>query len=102
MAENVSLQNVEDAVKNVMHPAINCSLVDLGIVKDVTLDGNSARMTLVLPALGIPPAIINYFKTNLSNALQNIGVSLDTDIREMDHVEKQKFFSMEQANWKGL
>jgi ATP-binding protein involved in chromosome partitioning len=102
MAENVSLQDVKNAIKNVMHPAINCSLVDLGIVKDVTLDGKSARITLVLPALGIPSAIINYFKTNLSNALQNIGVSLDTDIREMDDEEKQKFFSLEQEKWKGL
>jgi metal-sulfur cluster biosynthetic enzyme len=102
MAENVSLQDVEDAVGKVMHPAINSSLLALGIVKDIDFDGNDASLTLALPALNIPPAITNYMIDSLTEALQEIGVGVNVSTREMDDEERQRFFSMEQQNWKGL
>ena len=102
MAENVSLQDVEDAVGKVIHPAINSTLLDLGIVKDIEFDGSDASLTLALPALNIPPSITNYMIDSLTGALQEIGVGIDVNIREMDDEERQKFFSMEQENWKGL
>ncbi len=102
MEENVSLQDVKDAVGKVMHPAIKCTLVELGIATDISLDGNQAIITLALPALGIPPAIINYFTTNLTEALAPTGLSVKFDKREMSSEEKQRFFSLEHANWKGL
>ena len=102
MAENISLQDVKDAAAKVRHPAINSTLVELGIVNDIRLDGTHAKITLALPALNIPPAITKYFIDNLTGALGAIGVSLAVDQRVMDEEERQRFFSMEQANWKGL
>ena len=102
MAENVSLKDVENTVGTVMHPAINSSLLDLGIVRDIEFDGRNASLTLALPALNIPPVITNYMIDSLTEALQGIGVGINVNTREMDDEERQRFFSMEQQNWKGL
>ncbi len=102
MAENVSLQDVENAARKVIHPAINSTLLDLGIVKDIEFDGSDASLTLALPALNIPPPITNYMIDSLTEALQEIGVGINVNIREMNDEERQNFFSMEQENWKGL
>jgi len=102
MAENVTLQDVQDAAGKVKHPAINSTLVELGIATDIRLEGSSAKITLALPALNIPAGIINYFVETLTDAMDEIGVSLEIDKREMNDSERQRFFSLEQANWKGL
>ena len=102
MAENVSLQDVQDAVGKVMHPAINSSLVALGIVRDIDFDGSEASLTLALPALNIPASITNYMIDSLAEALREIGVGINVNTREMDDEERNKFLSMEQENWKGL
>jgi metal-sulfur cluster biosynthetic enzyme len=102
MAENVSLQDVQDAVGKVMHPAINSSLLALGIVRDIDFDGSEASLTLALPAPNIPASITNYMIDSLAEALQQIGVGINVNTREMDDDERQRFFSMEQENWKGL
>ncbi len=102
MGGNVSLEDVQEAVGKVMHPAINSTLLDLGIVKDIDFDGINASLTLALPALNIPPAITNYMIDSLTEALQEIGVGINVNTREMDDEERQRFFSLEQQNWKGL
>lgn len=102
MAENVSLQDVENALGGVMHPAINSSLLDLGIARDIEFDGSEATLTLALPALNIPAGITNYMIDSLTETLEEIGVGIKINIREMNDEERQNFFSMEQENWKGL
>jgi metal-sulfur cluster biosynthetic enzyme len=102
MAENISLQDVQNALERVMHPAINSSLVALGIARDIEFDGSEATLTLALPALNIPAGITNYMIDSLAEALEEIGIGLKINTREMDDEERQRFLSMEQENWKGL
>ena len=55
MTESISEEEVHQAVGQVMHPAISRSLVELGMVKDITLGHNKVTLTLALPTLGILP-----------------------------------------------
>jgi metal-sulfur cluster biosynthetic enzyme len=102
MAENVTLQDVKEAAGKVKHPAINSTLVDLGIATDIRLEGSTAKITIALPFMAIPDAIKNYFRQTLTAAVGEKGVSLEIETREMNDVERQRFLSLEQANWKGL
>jgi len=102
MATNVSLQEVQEAIGKVTHPAISRTLVDLGMIKDVGLHGSEARLTLVLPILNIPASVKDYLVNSLREAVAALGVQLEVEITEMNDKERQAFLAMEQESWKGL
>ena len=102
MVNNISLQNVQEAVGKVTHPAISRSIVDLGMIKDVRLDGKEARLMLLLPFLNIPAPIKDYLTNSLREAVAVLGVRLEIEIAQMNEEELQAFLAMEKENWKGL
>jgi metal-sulfur cluster biosynthetic enzyme len=102
MVKNISLQDVQEAIGKVAHPAISRTLVDLGMIKDVGLQGSEARFKLVLPILNIPPPIRESLVNSLREAVAALGVQLEVEIAEMNEEERQAFLTMERESWKGL
>jgi metal-sulfur cluster biosynthetic enzyme len=102
MATNVSLQDVQEAIGKVTHPAISRTLVDLGMIKDVGLRGSEVRLKLVLPILNIPAPVKNYLVNSLREAVAALSVRLEVEIAQMNDEERQAFLAMEQESWKGL
>ena len=102
MATNVSLQDVQQAIGKVTHPAISRTLVDLGMIKDVGLRGSEVRLKLVLPILNIPAPVKNYLVNSLREAVAALGVQLEVEIAQMNDEERQAFLAMEQESWKDL
>ena len=49
MAENVSEEEIRKAMAQIKHPAIDRTLIDLGMVKDITIEGNKVTVTLAVP-----------------------------------------------------
>lgn len=94
-------QKIIQALSQVEHPEIRSSLVDLGMVKDIQVEGNQVSLTLVLPMLGIPLAVREYMINSLRQAVSDQDVELDVTLAEMTPQERQRFFMMEQQNWKG-
>ena len=102
MVTNISLQDVQEAIGRVIHPAISRTLVDLGMVKDVRLHGKEARLTLFLPVLSIPAPVKDYLVNSLREAVAALSVQLEVEIAEMSEEERQAFLAKEQESWKGL
>jgi metal-sulfur cluster biosynthetic enzyme len=102
MVTNISLQDVQEAIGKVTHPAISRTLVDLGMIKDVGLHGSEARLTLVLPILNIPAPVKDHLVNSLREAVAALGVQLEVEIAEMNEEERQAFLAMEKESWKGL
>ena len=102
MAKNISEQDVHQAIGQVMHPEINRSLVELGMVKDVTLRDDKVSLSLVLPFLGIPASIKDYLVNSLRQALMKLGAKAEIKIAEMNQEERLAFLVMEQEGWRGL
>jgi metal-sulfur cluster biosynthetic enzyme len=102
MVNNISLQNVQEAIGKVTHPAISRTLVDLGMIKDVSLHGTEARLTLLLPVLNIPAPVKDYLVNSLREVVAALGVRLEVEIAQMNEEERQAFLAMEQESWKGL
>jgi len=102
VSKSISKEDVYQAVGQVMHPAISRSLVELGMVKDITLDHGKVTLTLALPILGIPAYIKDHLVNNLRNAVVGLGAEFEVKIAEMKDEERQAFLAMEQESWKGL
>ena len=59
MRKNITAEDVREAISNVKHPAIDCSLIELGMVKDIMLKDNNVILTLLIfshPAALASPA----------------------------------------------
>ncbi len=94
-------QKVIEALSQVKHPEINSTLVDLGMVKDIQIEGNKVSFKLALPMMGIPPSVRDYMINSLRQAVAGQDVELDATLAEMTPQERQVFFTMSQQNWIG-
>ena len=101
MANNISETDVLQAVGQLMHPEISCTLVELGMVKDIAVKDDEISLTLVLPLLGIPASIKNYLVDSLRQAIMKLGGKVEVRIAEMNQEERLAFLAMEQEGWKG-
>jgi len=102
MTRNISEEDVHQAIGQVMHPEINRTLVELGMVKDIALKDNQVTLTLVLPLLAIPVSIKDYLVNSLQQAVMKLGARVEVRIAEMNQEERLAFLAMEQGSWKGL
>lgn len=100
MYKNISKEDVRQAVAGVTHPAIDRSLVELGMIKDITVGDNRITLTLVLPFPEIP--IKDYLVKSVREAVMKLGVGVDIKIAQMNQEELQSFLAMEQESWKGF
>ena len=102
MARNISEEDVHKAIGQVMHPEINRTLVELGMVKDIVLNGDEVTLTLALPFLAIPDSIKEYLVNSLHQAVMKLGAKVQIRVAEMNQEERLAFLAMEQEGWKGL
>ena len=93
-------KKIIDAISNIKHPAINHSLIDLGIVKDIDVAENTAVITFAFPFPNIPIAdqLINL----IAQPIKEIGFSFQHVIILMTETEKTKFMQMEKEAWTGM
>lgn len=102
MTEEISLDEVQRLIGQVKHPAIDSTLVELGMVRDVALDGRRATLTLAIPFEAVPQQIRDMLIGSLQRAVEALGVELSADVAVMSEAERQHFLETEQRNWKGL
>ncbi|MCK4598285.1 DUF59 domain-containing protein [Candidatus Bipolaricaulota bacterium] len=100
MLENISEEDVHQAVGQVVHPEISRTLVELGMVRDIALKDAEVTLTLVLPFLGIPASIKDYLMNSLRQAVMRLGANVEIRIAEMNEEERLAFLAMEQEGWK--
>ena len=100
MEKNHSVEDVTQAIAKVTHPAIDRSLIDLGMIRDIALTGNTASLSLLLPFPGIP--ILSFLEKSLQESVIPLGVDLEIKIEQMNQEEIQNFLTMEKEAWKGL
>lgn len=100
MEKNLSVEDITQAIANVMHPSIDRSLMDLGMIRDIALTGNTASLSLLLPFPGIP--ILSFLEKSLKESVIPLGIDLEIKIGQMNQEEIQNFLAMEKEAWKGL
>jgi len=101
MTKSISEEDVHQAIGQVMHPEINRTLVELGMVKDIALKDDAVTLTLALPFLAIPVSIKDYLVNSLHQAVMKVGAKIEVTVAEMSQEERLAFLAMEQESWKG-
>jgi ATP-binding protein involved in chromosome partitioning len=103
MNKGASEQDMRQALAQVRHPEIACTLVELGMLKDITVGSNKVTLTLVLPFMGIPIQVKDYLTDSLRQALANVDASLEVEMNmaEMSEKERTKFLEMAREGWLG-
>ncbi len=93
-------EDIENAIKDVMHPAIDLSLLELGIISDVLFAGGTAQVVFAFPFPNIP--IADQLIGSIAAPIQKLGVDFEHSIRIMSESEKARFLQLEGQAWKGL
>src|SRR5687768_8898335 len=92
-SSSLTPQDVLNALKGVKDPEIHRDLVDLGMVKDVQVDGATIRLTvnLTTPACPLKAQIENDVRTALTSRLGNdyvIQLNMSAEVRGKGIAEK--------------
>ncbi|WP_455277383.1 iron-sulfur cluster assembly protein [[Eubacterium] cellulosolvens] len=99
MSRKISEENVRKLLADIKHPAIDRTLLDLGIIKLITIENNNVKILLAFPFPNIPikEQLINSIRELINK--QGLGVEIETTV--MDEEKLHKFLAMEQEAWKG-
>ena len=98
MTKNISEQDVRKTVAEVKHPAIDCTLVDLGIVKDITIKGDKVVVTIAFPVPNIP--IRDKIVNSVKEPVTKLGAECEIKETIMNQQEREAFLDKEQKNWR--
>nr|QNO54816.1 hypothetical protein ENONAMDD_00007 [Methanosarcinales archaeon ANME-1 ERB7] len=101
MAKGKSEEDIRQVVAEIKHPAIDRTLVDLGVVKEITVTGNKVLVTMALPFPGIPTQVRDYLVNSVVEQIKKMDVEVKVDVTIMNQEELQAFLDMEQESWKG-
>jgi ATP-binding protein involved in chromosome partitioning len=99
VGSHVSEEEIRRAVGQVKHPAIDRTLVDLGILKDITVKGSNVTITMVLPFAGIP--IKDQLVASVREPIEKLGAEVEVETTVMSEDELPAFLAMEQKSWRG-
>jgi len=98
MAKEILEEDVREKLGQIQHPAINSTLIDLGIIKEISTKENKVTIVIAFPFPNIP--IGDYFVNSVREAIEKLGAKPEIKITIMNQEEQKKFLTMEQENWK--
>ncbi|RLD63224.1 MAG: metal-sulfur cluster biosynthetic enzyme [Bacteroidetes bacterium] len=96
----ITKEDVLKAIEDVKHPAIDLSLVELGIVKTVEVENNKVKIIFAFPFPNIP--IADMLINSIKQPIIGLGAEYEDSIVMMTEEEKQRFLMLEQSAWKGM
>ncbi len=95
MINNFSEEYIRSEIGSVMHPTIHCSLVELGIVKNIEIKSGRVIITMALPFDEVPDSIKNYLFDSLREAIEEVDAPVEIRTEVMTKKELEKFLAME-------
>jgi len=91
--------DLAQVITKVMHPYIDSSLTDLGIVTDIDLEDNVVSLVFAWPFPDIP--IRDQLIQSIEQVVLDMGFNLEFTERIMTTAEKNDFLILEKKGWKG-
>ena len=91
MVKNISEKDILQVLSHVKHPAINCSLIELGIVKNIIAQNKKVIVTFAFPFVGIP----------IKESIAKLGAKVEVKETIMTDSERENFLKLEREHWTG-
>lgn len=99
MAKSILEQEVRQTRSKIKHPAIDRTLIDLGILKDIIIRNDKIEIILAFPFPNIP--IKDHLINSVREPIEKLGVEVEIKATVMNQEKLQRFLAMEQDAWKG-
>jgi len=99
MTKNISEKDILILLDKVKHPAINCTLRELGITKDVSIKDGKVLITMALPFPNIP--IKDQLASSVREPTERLGAEVQIRYTVMTQEEREAFLRMEREGWVG-
>jgi len=96
MTKEILEKDIRKALEQIEHPAINSTLIDLGIIKEISTKEDKVTIIIAFPFPNIP--IGDYFVNSVREAIEKLGVKPEIKITIMDQEAQKKFLAMEKEN----
>ncbi|MBN1251627.1 MAG: DUF59 domain-containing protein [Bacteroidales bacterium] len=93
-----TIEEVVAELRKVGHPAIDYSLIELGILTDIDLENNKVDVVFAFPFPNIP--IADQLINSVAIPVKNMGLEFNYSIRGMNDEEKTMFMTLESQGWK--
>ncbi len=94
----ITKETILNEITKVMHPEINHSLIELGIINNIEIIENKAQIIFAFPFPDIP--IADVLIKSVENPIRNLGLQLSYNVRLMTENEKNKYMIIESNFWK--
>lgn len=91
-------EDVITAIADIKHPAINHTLLDLGIVKNIEVTDGIATIMFAFPFPEIP--IEDVLVYSIAKPIKSLGLAFEYKTMLMTEKEKSKFMQMEAEAWR--
>ena len=99
MIEELSEENIRKILSVVKHPAIDRSLLDLGIIEKIAIEESRVIIILALPFSGIPKQIEDFLVQSAQEPVKNLGYEVEVKTTVMSQEALQRFLAMEKEAW---
>ncbi len=99
MAAKISVEMVRGAIADIEYPTISYNLIDLGMIRDITIKGRFVIITMALPFTNM--TIKDDIFKSLEKPIKKLGGALDLRTTTMSQVELKKYLALEMQNPKG-
>ena len=105
MVDIISEKDIRNALKKVMHPVVQRSLMDLGIIKQIVVKDENVMITLKFPFVGKPAEHIATREKILNSVREQVemlGMKVELKQAQMNREDFQSFLAMERETWNDL
>ena len=102
MSAELTKEKVTELLDQVMHPEINASLVELGIISVDKVENGQIDLIMKLPFAGVPQTIRDMMLNGVAEKLTPYeDYKINVFLTVMNEAEKQRFLELEHSKWKG-
>ena len=102
---SISEKEIHEILTQIQHPVVECNIVKLGIIKRISLEGNTATITMAFPFIGAPANDISVRKeiiNEVKKSIETLGLQLNLEQIEMTPEEFKTFLAIERETWEHI
>lgn len=99
MVKNISEEEVLHTLGDIKHLAIDCTLIELGILKNILVKNNKVIVTFAFPFVGIP--IKEFLVNSVREPIAKLGIKVEVKETIMTDKERENFLKLDGKHWTG-
>ncbi len=99
---NITEKDVWDVLSKIKHPVVEANIVELGIIKKITMQNNIAAIILSFPFIGAAAKEISVrdkIITDVKKAIEDLELKFYFTHTEMKQKEFERFLAFEKKSW---